>query len=121
MTKPERIESIGRIRDEYQLIELAQDAQVTISMSFHGCLLAGIGGSPFIPITEGKYYNYKYAGFDKYTGMQGVPIIELTDCEPNEDADRIVEFVNQYDYRKMQVARVEASNLLDEFYNKAMA
>jgi hypothetical protein len=118
---PERLSSVGRLRDEHHLFELAQGARLALSMSFHGCILAGIAGAPFIPVTEGDYYDYKYADFDKYTGGQGVPIVGLRTCDPVGDADRIVRFVEKYDRTQTREARRRASDLTDVFYSGMFA
>ncbi len=115
-----RITSVGRVRDEHHLFDLAAKAKLTLSMSFHGCLLAGIAGSPFIPVTEGNYYDYKYADFDKYTGMQGTPLISLSKCEPASDLSRIVQFVEGYRREVFIETRSKASEMADAFYASAI-
>lgn len=116
----DRISSVGRVRDEHQIFELARTARAVISMSFHGCILSGIAGVPFVPVTEGSYYDYKYAGFDKYTGDQGTPLISLSDCDAYGDVNRIVSFVEQFDPDRVFDARQLASDLADSFYRDAI-
>ncbi len=115
-----RMESAGRVRDEFHLFDLAREAKLTISMSFHGCLLSGIAGSPFIPVTEGNYYDYKYADFDKYTGNQGVPLVSLSRCDPATDLERIAEYVEKFDADRLTETREAASRLADAFYSNAI-
>jgi hypothetical protein len=117
---PERLTSIGRVRDERHLFDLANRAKLAISMSFHGCLLSGIGGAPFIPVTEGEYYDYKYASFDKYTGGQGIPLISLSKCDAEADLERIVAFVERFDRPTFSRTREAASALADGFYAEAI-
>lgn len=118
---PERLHSVGRVRDEHHLFELASRARAVVSMSFHGCILAGIAGAPFVPVTEGHYYDYKYAGFDKYAGGQRVPVVGLVDCDPVVDLRRIVDFVDGFDPSLMLRARAAASDRADDFYLQALA
>lgn len=117
---PDMLSNIGRVRDEHHLFELARAARVTVSMSFHGCILAGIAGVPFVPVTEGNYYDYKYAEFDKYTANQGVPLVSLSDCNVARDLDRISNFVDRFDPEAVADARHVASDLTDEFYVHAV-
>jgi hypothetical protein len=117
---PERLSSAGRVRDEYHLFELAQEARVTISMSFHGCLLSAIAGAPFVPVTEGVYYNYKYAGFDKYTGGQGTPLVSLSGHDTAADFERVRDFVDRFDASLVCETREAASELTDKFYRNAI-
>jgi hypothetical protein len=112
--------NVGRVRDEEQLFDLASKALLTVSMSFHGCLLAGIAGSPFVPVTEGGYYDYKYVDFDKYTGGQRSPLISLSNCNPEDDLRRIIRFVDRFDRTKIVRAREAASDLADGFYANAI-
>lgn len=116
---PDRYSSIGRVRDEHHLMDLAQDAAVVVSMSFHGCILSGIGGTPFVPIQEGQYYDYKYVDFDKYSGDQSVPLIALAHCDPAGDTKRITDYVGRFRLSRMQEARELACKLVDEFYAHA--
>ena len=113
---PERYTSVGRVKDEFHLLELARKAAMSVSMSFHGCILAGIGGVPFVPITEGQYYDYKYADFDKYSANQGVPLISLSRCNPEHDADACLEYAQHYHPEAFDACRVAASNQIDDLY-----
>jgi polysaccharide pyruvyl transferase WcaK-like protein len=116
VSQPDRLSTIGRIEDEHALFRLAQRAQLVVSMSFHGCILSGIAGAPFVPVTEGRYYDHKYVDFDRYTGGQGVPLLALSDIDPDADADRIEAYVRRFDVERVRAARVMADRQLDAFY-----
>lgn len=111
-----RITNIGRVVNEERLFDEAQHARLAVSMSFHGCILCGIAGAPFIPISEGNYYNYKYEGFEKYSNGQNVPIISLLTCDSNRDAGRIIDYVARFEPSRVEAARHRASDLADVFY-----
>ncbi len=117
---PSAYSSIGRVRDEFHLFELANRARFTLSMSFHGCILSGIGGAPFVPVTEGQYYDYKYADFPKYAGDQDTPLIALSDCDVGRDSARIAQYVQSYNPETSQAARDAGDALGKTFYDGAV-
>ena len=119
-TIPDRFTSVGRVRNEHHLMELAQDAAVVVSMSFHGCILSGIAGAPFVPIYEGQYYDYKYVDFDKYSGEQLVPMISLAKCDATRDAKLVADYVSRFQIARVQRTRERACALADEFYARAL-
>ncbi len=120
LTDPTKISSVGRVKDEYELFELAHKAKFALSMSFHGCILSGIAGCPFVPVTEGKYYDHKYVDFDKYTGGQGVPIVSLSTLDVKETLDQIGAYVSKFDIAQVEQIRLKASVTLDDFYQIAL-
>ena len=120
VSRPDRLSTIGRVEDEHALFGLAQRAELVVSMSFHGCILSGIAGAPFVPVTEGRYYDHKYVDFDRYTGGQGVPLLALSDIEPAADADRIETYVRRFDVERMRAARVAADRQMDAFYREVL-
>ena len=64
------VEILSALDQERDFIETARNAYGTVSMSFHGCILSMIGGCPAAPVTSERYYDYKYADFDRYAGEQ---------------------------------------------------
>ena len=62
---------------DFDLIDVASKAVGVLSMSFHACILSMIGGIPAVPVTTGLYYDHKYVDFDKYSGLQETPVINL--------------------------------------------
>lgn len=120
LTDPTKISSVGRVKDEFELFELAHKAKFTLSMSFHGCILSGIAGCAFVPVTEGKYYDHKYVDFDKYTGNQGVPIVSLSTLDVKETRAQIATYVSKFDIGQVEQTRLKASGILDSFYSSAL-
>jgi polysaccharide pyruvyl transferase WcaK-like protein len=120
LTDPTKISSVGRVKDEYELFELAHKAQFALSMSFHGCILSGIAGCPFIPVTEGKYYDHKYVDFNKYTGNQGVPVVSLSNLQVEKTREQIKRYVSQFDISVVEATRQKASGMLDQFYIRSL-
>jgi len=112
------IEVLDKINDESQFFEYSESCYGTISMSFHGCILSMISGVPSIPITNGAYYNYKYIDFDRYTGYQEVPIIDLTDFNIEETADRVLNYFSNYNQNLTKEYRQRASNQILDWYKK---
>jgi polysaccharide pyruvyl transferase WcaK-like protein len=120
VSRPERLFTAGRVEDEHVLFGLARHAALVISMSFHGCLLSGIAGAPFVAVTAGSYYDHKYADFDRYTGGQGVPVLTLSDIEPAADADRILAYARRFDVKRVRAVRVAADRQMDAFYREIL-
>lgn len=121
VSQPERLSSVGRVDDEHALFQLARKAEVVVSMSFHGCILSGIAGVPFVPVTEGRYYDHKYVDFDRYTGGQGVPLLALSEIDVSADFERIREYVRRFDVVQVRSARAIANRQLDSFYRGAVS
>jgi polysaccharide pyruvyl transferase WcaK-like protein len=120
VSRPDRISSIGRVEDEHALFRLARRAQLVVSMSFHGCILSGIAGVPFVPVTEGRYYDHKYVDFDRYAGGQGVPLLALAEIDPHGDAEKIHAYVQRFDADRIRSARIGADRQMDTFYRKVL-
>ncbi|HUJ10310.1 MAG TPA: hypothetical protein VL171_09805 [Verrucomicrobiae bacterium] len=107
---------VARLKDEYDLIDLSEQAYGTISMSFHGCLFSMMGGCPAVPVTSGPYYDYKYADFDRYTGNQTVPILSLQHLDQVHAVESIVEYFERYDPSRTAEARVQAAAQIGSWY-----
>ena len=112
---------MGRIPNGADLVQLGEGAALCISMSFHGCILSGMAGIPFIPVTDGAYYDHKYRGFDKYGDGQPVPLVELLNCDPEADASAIMEFYRHFDSRAAAGMRVQAAELMEAWYDSIAA
>lgn len=110
--------NIGRVADGQQLAELGQSAAACISMSFHGCILSGMAGIPFVPITDGTYYDHKYIGFDKYGDGQALPIVQLLGCSPKDDADRVLEYLTHFACEAAARQRLRAAERLESYYDQ---
>ena len=104
------------VKDEYDLIHLAEQAYGTISMSFHGCLFSMIGGCPAVPVTSGKYYDYKYADFDRYTGGQHIPLISLESFNFDQAVDSIIEYFDRYRPARTAAVRKRAALQIEKWY-----
>ncbi len=112
------VEILAAFDQEHDLIELAARAYGTVSMSFHGCILSMIGGCPAVPITSGKYYDYKYADFDRYTGGQNVPLISLQDLKLERAIDSIVGYLERYQPARTAAARERAAAQIEQWYRQ---
>jgi Polysaccharide pyruvyl transferase len=110
------VEILPPLDQEQELIDLAADAYGTVSMSFHGCIFSMIGGCPAVPITSGRYYDYKYADFDRYAGGQHVPIVSLQDLAPEHAVDDIVEYFKRYEPARSAAARERAAAQVGNWY-----
>ncbi len=112
------VEILSALDQEHDLIETARNAYGTVSMSFHGCILSMIGGCPAVPITSERYYDYKYADFDRYTGDQDVPIVSLQDLNPEEAAERISSYFERYQPTRTVAAREQATTQISRWYRQ---
>jgi polysaccharide pyruvyl transferase WcaK-like protein len=112
------IEILSALDQERDFIETARKAYGTVSMSFHGCILSMIGGCPAVPVTSERYYDYKYADFERYTGDQDVPIISLQDLNSEQAAERIVHYFEQYQPVHTAAAREQAAAQISQWYGK---
>jgi hypothetical protein len=113
-----QLEVLPLVVQEEELIKVASEAYGTISMSFHGCVLSMIGGCPAVPVTSGDYYDYKYADFDKYSGNQGTPLINLSNIDIEQSAELICDYFANYSPEKTNLARLEASDLIEKWYQQ---
>jgi hypothetical protein len=110
------LELIPYFEQEQEFIEIAKEAIGTVSMSFHGCVLTMIAGSPAVPVTLGPYYDYKYVDFDRYTGGQNVPIIDLSDFDPLSTVETIDTYFSNFKSSQVATTRVEAGRQLRTWY-----
>jgi len=110
------VEILPPLEDEQALIDLAERAYGTISMSFHGCIFSMIGGCPAVPVTSGPYYDYKYADFDRYTGNQRVPLISLQHLDLMLATDTVVAYFERYDPARTAETRVRAAARIGSWY-----
>lgn len=112
--------NLGRIAHGQKLAELGRTAAACISMSFHGCILSGMAGIPFVPVTDGRYYDHKYVGFDKYGDGQRLPLIQLRECGP-ADADQVLHYLAHFDRAAALRQRVRAAECLEAYYDRIAA
>lgn len=112
----EHVFSLLPYTDEFDLIEAAKLADGCISMSFHGCILAMIGGCPAIPLTSGDYYNHKYIGFETYNPQTPIPIIYSTQSPTSETVEQIITYFDQYDIAAVAQERIKNHLLLEAYY-----
>lgn len=110
------VEILPPLERERDFIELAARAYGAVSMSFHGCVLAMVGGCPAVPVTSEKYYDYKYFDFDRYTGGQNVPIISLQDPNPEHATDSIVGYFERYQPALTAAVRERAAAQIERWY-----
>jgi hypothetical protein len=110
------LRSVGRVRDADYLIALAEKALACISMSFHGCLISGMAGIPYMPVTNGGYYDYKYAGFSKYGDGWQIPLLTLDNRMTDSELENIVSYIKTYDSWKAAVRRKNACEFLEDYY-----
>ncbi len=110
--------NLGRMADGRQLADLGREASACISMSFHGCILSGMAGIPFVPVTDGRYYDHKYIGFDKYGDGQQLPVIQLRGCDPLADAVRVLNYVEHFDRLAAMDRRRQAAERLESYYDE---
>jgi polysaccharide pyruvyl transferase WcaK-like protein len=112
------IEILPALDQERDFIETARNAYGTVSMSFHGCILSMIGGCPAVPVTSERYYDYKYADFDRYTGDQDVPVISLQNSNPEQASERIVRYFERYQPVRTATAREQATTQISQWYQQ---
>lgn len=110
------VEILPALDEEQELIELATRAYGTVSMSFHGCLFSMIGGCPAVPVISGKYYDYKYADFDRYTGGQHIPLISLESFNFDQAVDSIIEYFDRYRPARTAAVRKRAAAQIEKWY-----
>jgi len=112
----------GRVTDDLALVELATRAYGCLSMSFHGCLLSGMSGTPFIPITSGEYYDYKYDDFYKYGSSKlELRAISESDFDKPETLDYVCNYFEHFSPTKLADIRRTANARLDEYYDQILA
>lgn len=107
----------GYSTDDKRIVELARKALVTVSMSFHGCILSLIAGTPAIPLSDGKYYDHKYADFAKYLGGQVLPRLGLSGIGAS-DAEAAIEFAAICDLALIADARRTADRGMRQWYEE---
>jgi hypothetical protein len=112
------VEILPTLEREQDLIELASQAYGAISMSFHGCVLAMIGGCPAVPVSSEEYYTYKYVDFDRYTGGQKVPVVSLQEPNYRPAVDSIIEYFERYQPARTAAARGQAAAQIDQWYRQ---
>jgi hypothetical protein len=112
---PSEIQLLPPFAHEEELIGLAQEAYGCVSMSFHGCIRAMIGGCPAIPITSGEYYDHKYLDFYRYTGGQSVPIVRL-DSNVLRNSEAMLAYFATYSPETTAAARAAASERMKGWY-----
>lgn len=110
------IESAGRVADEHELMALAAQAYGCISMSFHGCILSSFRGIPAVPITAGRYYDYKYIGFDQYGDGRPVPIVSLAEAASDENVAAVVDYLRGFDASAAARRRERAAEKIEAYY-----
>ena len=106
--------------DEYDLITAATRARGCISMSFHGCILAMIGGCPSIPVTLGDYYDFKYRGFTDYNPSRPIPLLSLAKPEYTRTVEQCCDYLGNYENGPVQQERKRSGKLIDQAYRKFM-
>ncbi len=77
-----------------------------------------IGSCPAVPVTSERYYDYKYADFDRYTGGQDVPIVSLQGSNPEQASERIVHYFERYQPARTAVAREQATAQISQWYQQ---
>ena len=111
------VELIPHTHDERDVYLWARNAKACVAMSFHACVLTLMAGKPAIPVTSGRYYDYKYVDFDRYTGGQGVPVIDLETKLPAEWITEIDSFVAKFSGVQVIETRRVAGSLVDRWYD----
>jgi polysaccharide pyruvyl transferase WcaK-like protein len=112
------IDVLSPFVDEEELINIANQAYGTISMSYHGCIFSMIGGCPSVAITSGDYYDYKYIGFDSYSGGQGLPIIDLNNLNIEKATSQICDYFAKYSAERTANTREEAAQIIEKWYRQ---
>lgn len=104
--------------DEYDLITAATRARGCISMSFHGCILAMIGGCPSIPVTLGDYYDFKYRGFADYNPSRPIPLLSLASAFETKTIQACADYLSSFEGDSVQNERKRSGELIDRTYRK---
>jgi hypothetical protein len=110
------IESVGRVADEHALMSHAAQAYGCLSMSFHGCILSGFRGIPALPFTSGRYYDYKYIGFDRYGDGRPLPLISLGQRASDAELAAVVAYLRDYDAAAAAQRRARAAEQIEAYY-----
>lgn len=121
MVKQEHKFTILPYTNEFDLIEKTKECFACISMSFHGCILAMIGGCPAIPLSSGDYYDHKYISFENYNPQLPIPIIYLSQDLTPTAYDKITTYFNQFEVAPVIAERERSNQLIDSYYKTILA
>ncbi|HEU0126157.1 MAG TPA: polysaccharide pyruvyl transferase family protein [Flavobacterium sp.] len=107
--------------NEFDLIEKAKECFACVSMSFHGCILAMIGGCPAIPLSSGDYYDHKYISFEQYNPSMPIPVIYLNKASSDVEYSEIIRYFDQFEIDPIIKERERSNLLIDDYYRQILS
>lgn len=116
----EHVKTPPPLRSEFELLDLAEMARGTLSMSYHGCIFSLVAGCPAVPVVSGRYYARKFSDFARYAGGQHAPLLEMEGLRISEDADRVLSYFDAFDRDAVAHTRRRAGTELDAWYSFAL-
>lgn len=107
--------------NEFDLIEKAKECYACVSMSFHGCILAMIGGCPAIPLSSGDYYDHKYISFEEYNPNLPIPIVYLSKELSTTTYRDITDYFDKFEIEPVIRERERSNQLIDNYYQQILS
>lgn len=107
--------------NEFDLIEKAKECFACVSMSFHGCILAMIGGCPAIPLSSGDYYDHKYISFEEYNPSLPIPVIYVSKELSTTDYTKVTEYFDKFETEPIIRERERSNQLIDNYYQQILS